>query len=77
MATIDSSRETGHTLIYRHSLAVRLSHWVNVLSLTVLLFSGLQIFNAHPALYWGKYGADNDPSFISWKPSKTATRLRG
>ncbi len=65
MATIDSGMETGRTLIYRHSLLVRLSHWFNVLSMTVLLFSGLQIFNAHPALYWGQYGADNDPSFIS------------
>src|SRR5262249_15166712 len=25
----------------------------NVICLTVLLMSGLQIFNAHPALYWG------------------------
>jgi thiosulfate reductase cytochrome b subunit len=39
--------------IYRHSVAVRLTHWVNVLCLTLLLMSGLQIFNAHPALYWG------------------------
>jgi thiosulfate reductase cytochrome b subunit len=29
-------------------------HWVNVLALLMLLMSGLQIFNAHPALYWGK-----------------------
>ena len=39
---------------YRHSLPVRILHWVNVVALTVLLMSGLQIFNAHPALYWGK-----------------------
>ncbi len=65
MATLDAGVRTGRMLIYRHSLAVRLSHWVNVLCMTVLLFSGLQIFNAHPALYWGQYGADGDPSFIS------------
>jgi thiosulfate reductase cytochrome b subunit len=29
-------------------------HWVNVICLTILLMSGLQIFNAHPALYWGR-----------------------
>jgi thiosulfate reductase cytochrome b subunit len=29
-------------------------HWVNVLAFLMLLTSGLQIFNAHPALYWGK-----------------------
>ena len=39
---------------YRHPLAVRLTHWVNAVVLTVMLMSGLQIFNATPALYWGK-----------------------
>jgi thiosulfate reductase cytochrome b subunit len=40
-------------IIYRHALLVRITHWVNVLVLLVLLMSGLQIFNAHPALYLG------------------------
>jgi thiosulfate reductase cytochrome b subunit len=40
-------------VIYRHAVAVRVTHWINVLCLTLLLMSGLQIFNAHPALYWG------------------------
>ena len=39
---------------YRHRLPVRLMHWINVLCLSILLMSGLTIFNAHPALYWGK-----------------------
>ena len=39
---------------YRHSIVVRVTHWVNVLCMTVLLMSGLQIFNAHPALYLGE-----------------------
>ncbi len=39
-------------LYYRHSLPVRLMHWTNVVALTILLMSGLQIFNAHPNLYW-------------------------
>jgi thiosulfate reductase cytochrome b subunit len=38
----------------RHTLAVRIMHWINVIALTVLLMSGLNIFSAHPALYWGK-----------------------
>lgn len=43
-----------HTeIIYRHALVVRITHWVNVLALLVLLMSGLQIFNAHSTLYWG------------------------
>ena len=40
-------------VIYRHSATVRITHWVNALVLLVLLMSGLQIFNAHPALYLG------------------------
>lgn len=40
--------------VYRHRLPVRVMHWINVVCLTVLLMSGLQIFNAHPALYWGQ-----------------------
>src|SRR5580704_7171629 len=41
-------------LVHRHSLLVRVTHWVNAISLALLLLSGLQIFNAHPALYWGQ-----------------------
>ena len=51
-------------LVYRHTRITRLTHWVNLLCLTVLLMSGLQIFMAHPALYWGQSGADADrPAF--------------
>jgi len=51
-------------LIRRHSLVVRLTHWLNVTCLSFLLLSGLQIFNAHPRLYWGQYGADADHAFF-------------
>lgn len=40
-------------LVYRQTLVTRLSHWVWALCLFFLLLSGLQIFNAHPALYIG------------------------
>ena len=40
-------------LIKRHSALVRVTHWINALCLVLLLMSGLQIFNAHPALYLG------------------------
>ncbi len=38
-------------------LWVRIAHWINALCLAILLMSGLNIFNAHPALYWGS-GSD-------------------
>lgn len=44
--------------IYRHRLPVRIMHWINVVCIVVLLGSGLQIFNAHPALYWGADSRD-------------------
>jgi thiosulfate reductase cytochrome b subunit len=50
---------------YRHRAPVRLAHWINALCILFLLGSGLNIFNAHPRLYWGMYGADADPSFFS------------
>jgi thiosulfate reductase cytochrome b subunit len=47
-------RRHGSYLYYRHALPVRVMHWINVIALTALLMSGLNIFSAHPALYWGK-----------------------
>src|SRR3954454_2951455 len=55
---------TRRTYFYRHSVVVRLTHWVNVLCMTMLLMSGLQIFNAHPALYWGKKSNFDDPFLV-------------
>lgn len=52
-------------VIYRHTRVVRITHWINVLCLSLLLMSGLQIFNAHPALYWGQYGADADKPVLA------------
>ncbi|MBO6726294.1 MAG: cytochrome b/b6 domain-containing protein [Rhizobiaceae bacterium] len=40
-------------LIYKQTLPTRLTHWIWAFSLFFLLLSGLQIFNAHPALYIG------------------------
>jgi thiosulfate reductase cytochrome b subunit len=52
--------DTGE-VIYRHSGTVRVTHWINALVLLVLLMSGLQIFNAHPALYLGAKSDFDDP----------------
>jgi thiosulfate reductase cytochrome b subunit len=48
------------TVVYRHSIATRILHWLNALCVFLVLMSGLQIFNAHPRLYWGQYGANSD-----------------
>lgn len=48
-------------LVRRHALVTRITHWINVLALFFLLLSGLQIFNAHPALYWGQKSTFAEP----------------
>lgn len=50
--------------VYRHRLPVRLWHWLNVVVITGLFMSGLMIFNAHPRLYWGHFGANPDPAWL-------------
>ena len=54
-------RRSGSYLYYRHALPVRIMHWINVVAITVLLLSGLNIFSAHPALYWGKSSYSGRP----------------
>jgi thiosulfate reductase cytochrome b subunit len=48
----------------RHAWPVRLMHWINVLAFALLLMSGLQIFNAYPALHWGKSSYDGRPPVL-------------
>jgi thiosulfate reductase cytochrome b subunit len=60
-ATSGASPPAGRTFVYRHSVLVRITHWINVLCILVLVMSGLQIFNAHPSLYWGERSHFDDP----------------
>jgi thiosulfate reductase cytochrome b subunit len=82
MATLDDYTDTPpasptKTFIRRHSVVTRITHWINVLCLSLLLMSGLQIFNAHPSLYWGQYGADADPSWLSIGAVEEGDSTRG
>jgi len=58
--------------IFRHRLATRMWHWITVITIFILIGSGAGILNAHPHLYWGKYGANfdhpwfNPPRMPSW-----------
>ncbi len=62
-ASITSSAPPSY-LYYRHSLPVRVMHWINFIALTVLFMSGLHIFNAHPALYWGDSSYSGRPPLL-------------
>lgn len=64
--TIETARAVhGGDLVYRHRLPTRLWHWVNAVTIIVMLMSGLMISNAHPHLYWGEYGANLDKPWFS------------
>lgn len=52
--------------IKRHALATRLWHWVNAVAVIILIGSGLMILNAHPRLYWGRYGANFDSAWLTF-----------
>ncbi|HCF25438.1 MULTISPECIES: cytochrome b/b6 domain-containing protein [unclassified Novosphingobium] len=54
----------GGDLVRRHGWLTRVWHWFNAVVVTVMLMSGLMIFNAHPRLYWGHYGANSDPAWL-------------
>lgn len=51
-------------LYYRYTLPVRIMHWTNVISLTILLMTGLMIFNAYPELHWGKSSYNGKPALL-------------
>jgi thiosulfate reductase cytochrome b subunit len=60
----------------RYALPVRVAHWLNVLAMAILLLSGLQIFNAHPALYWGDR-SDRDRPLLALTARLTPDGLVG
>ncbi|WP_201840651.1 cytochrome b/b6 domain-containing protein [Microvirga zambiensis] len=63
--------------IRRHSIMVRVTHWINAACLLILLMSGLQIFNAHPALYWGQASAFDHPLLALTATDNNEAGIRG
>ncbi|MEO6139128.1 MAG: cytochrome b/b6 domain-containing protein [Luteimonas sp.] len=61
---VAKSRGEWRTVL-RHRLPLRVMHWINLLCMVVLVGSGLQIFNAHPALYWGATSHFDAPAFAT------------
>jgi Ni/Fe-hydrogenase b-type cytochrome subunit len=53
---------------YRHRLPTRIWHWVNAITVFVMLMSGLMILNAHPRLYSGQFGANFDHAWLDLGP---------
>lgn len=67
----------GGDVVKRHRLSTRVWHWINAVTLLVMLMSGLMIFNAHPRLYWGEYGANYDPAWLKISSARAGGREFG
>jgi len=76
MAAEQTGASKKGEVIYRHAGAVRITHWINALVLLVLLMSGLQIFNAHPALYIGSK-SDFDHPILAMQPMMHDDKIYG
>src|SRR5438445_5193360 len=61
-ANVEAAVETASTP--RHIALVRVTHWIVVLSVLGLLFSGTGILVSHPRLYWGETGSLGTESLI-------------
>ena len=48
----------------RHSVLVRITHWINAAAFVGLVVSGIAILLAHPRLYWGETGGIGPPSLL-------------
>ncbi|MBS1852530.1 MAG: cytochrome b/b6 domain-containing protein [Acidobacteria bacterium] len=45
----------------RHTLLVRVTHWLTVVSFIALLVTGVEILISHPRFYWGEVGNSLTP----------------
>ena len=75
-AILASDPPTAERWYRRHAGLLRVTHWINVVCFSLLLLSGLQIFDAHPALYIGN-ASDFDHPTLSIQARQTENGLVG
>src|ERR1044072_4503011 len=49
----------------RHSLLVRITHWIHAAAFIAVVISGVAILMAHPRLYWGETGGDGEAALLN------------
>lgn len=75
-AHVDTNRRGP--LVYRQSIFTRIAHWLWAIVMFFMLLSGLQIFNAHPALYVGQEsGFEYDNAVLRMGAENTPEGPRG
>lgn len=74
----DKPAKAKGPLIYRQAILTRITHWVWAIAMFFLLLSGLQIWNAHPALYVGQQsGFEFDNAILRIGAENTPDGARG
>lgn len=63
-AALPAARYEWRTIL-RHRWPLRLMHWINLVAMLAMIGSGLQIYVAHPALYWGAASHFSTPIFAT------------
>ncbi len=76
-ATAHSAQSGKGALYYRHRVPVRIMHWINVICLTILFMSGLNIFNAHSSLNWGKSSYNGKEPILEIGAKMSGERIIG
>jgi thiosulfate reductase cytochrome b subunit len=62
--------------LLRHRWPLRWMHWINLFCMLAMVGSGLQILNAHPALYWGE-ASHFDTPLLAAEAVRRDGELRG
>jgi thiosulfate reductase cytochrome b subunit len=73
---MDARQDMKQGAAKRHRLSTRIWHWLNACVATILLMSGLMIFNAHPQLYWGDFGSREDYAWLQIDDTRTTGFVR-
>jgi thiosulfate reductase cytochrome b subunit len=64
----------GRSEAARHTVLVRVTHWLTVVAFVALLVSGLELVVSHPRFYWGEVGnVMTRPLFTIPIPASRAT----
>jgi len=71
---VPTATQAERTTILRHTLLVRVTHWITFLAFIALLVTGIEILISHPRFYWGEVGNVNThPIFTFHIPSSRDT----
>lgn len=67
---MNQSNQVTPEVVLRHPLPVRLWHWISMLAVAGLLFSGFCVLNVHPRMYWGEVGNEFTPAILALESSE-------